>query len=98
MYFLESVLLALALTDIRKTLQKHLPWEDQQRAVALALAGALGNGAKQNNEGRGKERSRWDTHPHTQSGTFLPLPLTPPWGHSWGESEDKREGGKRTSH
>ena len=50
-YFLKSVLPAVALTDIRKTLQKHLPWEDQQRAVALALAGALGNGAEQNNEG-----------------------------------------------
>ena len=46
----------------------------------------------------GKEGSRRDTHPHPQSGAFLPLPLTPPWGHSWGESEDKREGRKRTSH
>lgn len=55
MYFLESVLLAVALTDIRKTLQKHLPWEDQQRAVALALAGALVNGAEQNNEGEARK-------------------------------------------
>ena len=55
MYFLESVLLAVALTDTRKTLQKHLPWKDQQRAVALALAGALVNGAEQNNEGEARK-------------------------------------------
>ena len=56
MYFLESVLLAVALTDIRKTLQKHLPWEDHQRAaVTLALARALGNGAEQNNEGEARK-------------------------------------------